>query len=137
MGVSLSRDSASLMVGQYFKRRREVVEVVLVSSHGAGIILTSQLLHNSLRRFGWRLGLQVLTVLMTSTFFLGMFYRSASLYHPQRRAIMHLKNQKRKIKMKKEDKTKQLEEQGPLIDFYVLREVLKNPSSGKKLLNFP
>ena len=137
MGVSLSRDSASLMVGQYFKRRREVVEVVLVSSHGAGIILTSQLLHNSLRRFGWRLGLQVLTVLMTSTFFLGMFYRSASLYHPQRRAIMHLKNQKRKIKMKKEDKTKQLEEQGPLIDFYVLREVLKNPSYCQKLLNFP
>ena len=137
MGVSLSRDSASLMVGQYFKRRREVVEVVLVSSHGAGIILTSQLLHNCLRKFGWRLGLQVLTVLMTSTFFLGMFYRSASLYHPQRRAIMHLKNQKRKIKMKKEDKTKQLEEQGPLIDFYVLREVLKNPSSGQKLFNFP
>ena len=137
MGVSLSRDSASLMGGQYFKRRREVVEVVLVSSHGAGIILTSQLLHNCLRRFGWRLGLQVLTVLMTSTFFLGMFYRSASLYHPQRRAIMHLKNQKRKIKMKKEDKTKQLEEQGPLIDFYVLREVLKNPSSGQKLFNFP
>jgi hypothetical protein len=30
----------------------------------------------------------------------GMFYRSASLYHPQRRAILHLKNQKRKIKDK-------------------------------------
>jgi hypothetical protein len=29
-----------------------------------------------------------------------MFYRSASLYHPQRRAILHLKNQKRKIKDK-------------------------------------
>ena len=34
---------------------------------------------------------------------------------------MHLKNQKRKIKMKKEDKTKQLEERVPVIDFYVLK----------------
>ena len=59
VGVSLSRDSATLMVGQYFKRRREMVEMVLVSSHGAGIVLISQLLHNSLRRFGWRFGLQV------------------------------------------------------------------------------
>ena len=65
--------------------------------------------------------LQILTALMTSTFFLGMFYRSASLYHPQRRAIMHLKNQKRKIKMKKEDKTKHAEERVPMIDFFVLK----------------
>ena len=29
-------------------------------------------------------------------FFLGTFYRSASLYHPQRRAIIHLKTQQKK-----------------------------------------
>ena len=74
-----------------------------------------------IRSLGWRLGLQILTLLITMTFFLGMFYRSASLYHPQRRAIMHLKNQKRKIKMKKEDKSKLLEEKVPIIDFYVLK----------------
>lgn len=40
------------------------------------------------------------TLSACSTFFLGLFYRSARLYHPQRRAILHLKTQKRKIKEK-------------------------------------
>ena len=60
-------------------------------------------------------------MVLSLTFFCGMFYRSASVYHPQRRAIMHLKNQKRKIKMKKEDKSKYIEEQVPFIDFYALK----------------
>lgn len=44
--------------------------------------------------------MQCITLTVFATFFLGLFYRSASLYHPQRRAILHLKNQKRKVKEK-------------------------------------
>lgn len=64
---------------------------------------------------GWRLGLQLVTVTVFLTFFLGTFYRSASLYHPQRRAILHLKNQKRKIKDKNKD------DRPPFFDFSTLR----------------
>ena len=52
------------------------------------------------RSLGWRFGLQSVTSVLTSLFFLGLFYRSASLYHPQRRAILHLKDMsKRKGKV--------------------------------------
>ena len=41
-----------------------------------------------------------MTGVVSLLFVLATFYRSASLYHPQRRAILHLKSQKRKIKSK-------------------------------------
>lgn len=47
---------------------------------------------------GWRLGLQAVTGLVCFSFFMGLLYRPASLYHPQRRAILHLKNQRKKVK---------------------------------------
>ena len=70
---------------------------------------------------GWRLGLQAVTGLISILFVLGTFYRSASLYHPQRRAILHLKSQKRKIKNK--DKANQAAEDTtpPLFDFTSLK----------------
>ena len=49
IGVSFTRDGGNLMLGQYFKRRREIVEMVLVSSPGVGIIVISKLAHNWLR----------------------------------------------------------------------------------------
>ena len=48
-----------------------------------------------------------------------MFYRSASLYHPQRRAILHLKSQKRKIK----EKNKSKEDKQPFFDISCLKSV--------------
>ena len=48
-----------------------------------------------------------------------MFYRSASLYHPQRRAILHLKSIKRKIK----EKNKSQEDTQPFFDVSCLKSV--------------
>merc|ERR1711881_640676 len=57
----------------------------------------SQFLRGAIRDVGWRLGLQCVTGVLFTTFILGLFYRSATLYHPQRRAILHLKSQRRKV----------------------------------------
>ena len=73
------------------------------------------------RNIGWRLGLQAVTGVVFLTFLLGTFYRSASLYHPQRRAILHLKSQKRKIKSKDKEKNKQQDDRPPYFDFMTLR----------------
>ena len=59
VGVGMTRDTATLMVGQYFKRRREMVEIFLVSGSGLGISVMSTLLRLLVRDIGWRLGLQV------------------------------------------------------------------------------
>ena len=58
-----------------------------------------------------------MTVVLAASFVLGMFYRSASLYHPQRRAILHLKNQKRKIK----EKNRSQEDKPPFFDISCLK----------------
>ncbi|XP_070508264.1 monocarboxylate transporter 2-like isoform X3 [Chironomus tepperi] len=116
IGVGMCRDCSTLMIAQYFKRKREFVEIFIVSGSGAGIALMSTFIKSAIEGVGWRLGLQAVTVCVFSTFILGTCYRSASLYHPQRRAILHLKNQKRKIK----DKTKQFENP-PFFDFSTLK----------------
>ena len=66
---------------------------------------------------GWRHGLQAISAILSSLFFVGMFYRSASLYHPQRRAILHLKDMSKK---KGKDKAK-IENKPPYFDFSTLR----------------
>lgn len=65
--------------------------------------------------------MQAVTGVVFITFLLGTFYRSASLYHPQRRAILHLKSQKRKIKNKDKEKNKVQDDAPPFFDFATLR----------------
>uniref|UniRef100_A0A4Y0BKF6 Major facilitator superfamily (MFS) profile domain-containing protein n=1 Tax=Anopheles funestus TaxID=62324 RepID=A0A4Y0BKF6_ANOFN len=116
VGVGMTRDCSTLMVAQYFKKRREFVEIFIVSGSGLGIAVMSSFIKSAIDAIGWRLGLQAVTGTVFITFILGTCYRSASLYHPQRRAILHLKNQKRKIK----DKNKH-DDRPPFFDFSTLR----------------
>lgn len=136
------------MIGHYFKRRRQFVEMIVMAGEGVGIALFSVILKEGVgwvrmelilqnwemkreetisnepcnpfwllilefieteenflillvisfrSKIGWRLGLQFVTVLVSLSFFMGLLYRPASLYHPQRRAIIHLKNSRKKV----------------------------------------
>ncbi|XP_075751680.1 monocarboxylate transporter 10 isoform X2 [Rhipicephalus microplus] len=118
-GVAMTRDTSMFMVGQYFKKRRELVELLLAAGTGIGVAIVPIFIVECIRVVGWRLGLQALTGIVLVLFVLGVFYRPASLYHPQRRAILHLKSMQRRSKAK--DRGSQASERPPFIDYAVLR----------------
>ena len=49
LGVGMVRDSATIMLNQYFKRRRALVEVFFAMGNGVGILLTSPVIFSLLR----------------------------------------------------------------------------------------
>ena len=49
IGIGMLRDSATVMVGQYFKKKRCFVELMLVGSSGLGISLSSPILLSMIR----------------------------------------------------------------------------------------
>ncbi|XP_066597732.1 monocarboxylate transporter 4-like [Prorops nasuta] len=100
-GAGLVRETAGLMLGHYFRKRREFVEMVVQAGAGVGVALFSVFYKEAVGKLGWRLGLQSVTGILSLSVFLGLVYKSASLYHPQRRAILHLKNQRSKLKENK------------------------------------
>ncbi|KAG8195823.1 hypothetical protein JTE90_008522 [Oedothorax gibbosus] len=120
VGFGLTRGTSSIMVGQYFKKRREVAEIFVICGTGVGMAGTPLLVNHVVSTLGWRLGLQAMTGLVSLTFILGIFYRPASLYHPQRRAILHLKGLQKRSKAK--DKSLQPKDsKPPFFDFAVLK----------------
>lgn len=50
IGVGITRDCSTLMVAQYFKRRRELVEVFVISGSGLGIVIMSLLIKVTIRQ---------------------------------------------------------------------------------------
>ncbi|XP_043578467.1 monocarboxylate transporter 10-like [Bombus pyrosoma] len=101
-GAGLVRETAGLVLGHYFRKRREFVEMVVQAGTGVGIVLFSVIYREAVGKLGWEHGMQLVTGVLSLAFFLGLIYRSASLYHPQRRAMLHVKNQRGgKLKEKK------------------------------------
>ncbi|XP_011502583.1 PREDICTED: monocarboxylate transporter 10-like [Ceratosolen solmsi marchali] len=115
VGAGLVRETAGLILGHYFKKRREFVEMIVQTGTGIGIAVFSVCYKEAVGKLGWRLGLQTITGILFLAIFLGLVYRNASLYHPQRHAILHLKNQQNKLKPK--SKSAQKAFQQPFIDF--------------------
>lgn len=48
IGIGITKESANLMVGQYFKRRRPMVEIFIQSSFGIGIAIMSPFINWSI-----------------------------------------------------------------------------------------
>ncbi|XP_074605523.1 uncharacterized protein LOC141858629 [Brevipalpus obovatus] len=128
IGVAMIRDTSVIMIGQYFKKRREFVEIFVMGGNGLGIAIMPVFLSLCIRSQNWRTGLQSLALVASINFFIGVLYRSASLYHPQRRAILHLKSLQRKSRLK-ESRDKCLNGSGasssnekpPYFDFTILK----------------
>ncbi|KZC11886.1 Monocarboxylate transporter 14 [Dufourea novaeangliae] len=100
-GAGLVRETAGVVLGHYFRKRREFVEMVVQSGAGVGIVLFSVFYREAVGKLGWKRGMQSVTGALSLAFFLGLIYKSASIYHPQRRAMLHLKNQRGKVKEKR------------------------------------
>ncbi|XP_065355383.1 uncharacterized protein LOC135949864 [Calliphora vicina] len=123
IGVAMVRETSTIMLGNYFKKRRLFVEMVAMSGEGVGIALFSVLLKEGVGKMGWRCGLQIVAALTSISFFVGLLYRPASLYHPQRRAIQHLKNQRKKLRDHKNN--------NPPVEPNILKKLLQDISNLK------
>ena len=44
LGVAMTKDPATLMVGQYFKRKRDIMEIALTAATGIGLAAVSAFL---------------------------------------------------------------------------------------------
>ena len=84
--------------GQYFKKNRLHLEVILSSWTGVGLGLMSVLQFWCLTSGGWTLGLQLMAGSLGGLCVLAsLLLRPASVYHPQRHAILHMRQYMRQV----------------------------------------
>jgi len=116
VGCCLVQSSSTVMIGEYFKKRRLHLEIIYSAFIGLGVSLMSVVSFFLVSGLGWRLGLHAIAGMVTSTSLLAALYRPASLYHPQRRAITHLKQH---MRLQRACRTKH--KQKTILDTSVLR----------------
>lgn len=95
VGSGITLSTANIMIGRYFRARREFAEMIMLSGTGAGAALLAFVIDELIKKIKFMHALNSLSGLTAVTMIAGAMYRSASLYHPRRNVILHIKNQKK------------------------------------------
>nr|XP_031836871.1 monocarboxylate transporter 11-like isoform X2 [Nomia melanderi] len=119
LSAAVSRGSAPLVVCACRRGNTRVTAVIggLVLALASLVTSFTVELHQVLlRKLGWKRGMQSVTGALSLAFFLGLIYKSASVYHPQRRVMLHMKSQRSKLKERRKVPPRQ-----PWVDLSPLR----------------
>lgn len=86
IGSCIVRESSGVVLGEYFRRRRQFVEQVVMAGTGVGVTLFSLLYLSFSRHLEWSQGFRIGAGLSTICVMLPAFYRTATQYNPNHRA---------------------------------------------------
>ncbi|XP_056014420.1 monocarboxylate transporter 12-like isoform X2 [Ostrea edulis] len=95
VGTGICLSTASVIVGRFFLQRRELAEMIVTSGTGAGTAVMALVIYGLNRNMTWMKTMQCLVGVFVLTIVAGALYRPASMYHPRRKMIMHIKSQKK------------------------------------------
>ncbi|XP_062608852.1 monocarboxylate transporter 12-like isoform X1 [Saccostrea cucullata] len=94
-GTGISLSAAGIIVGRYFLQRRELAEMIMACGTGAGAVIMALVIYGLNRSMVWMKTMQCSVGIFILTIVAGALYRPASMYHPRRKMIMHIKSQKK------------------------------------------
>ena len=97
LGVSITQAGYTVIIGQYFKKNRAHLEIIMTAWMGVGQSLASLLQFWCFQSSGWRLGLQTISACVSLCVLTSLVLRPASVYHPQRHAILHMRQYMRQV----------------------------------------